>query len=147
MQALIDKVPALIVARPSYEWLAIAVLALHLLWILWVIFGFLVTRQRQVLTGLHIISLLYGIGIYVGNWYCPLTLLEQHFQRQAGIEPYSGGFLIHYLETLVYPDVPPALLTTCAIAVCVANLSVYVARYRSVTKGRCSEPSQVETPL
>jgi hypothetical protein len=39
----------------------------------------------------------------------------------------SGEFLLHYLDALVYPDIPPLLLTLCAIAVCLFNLGIYPA--------------------
>jgi Protein of Unknown function (DUF2784) len=112
-----------------YEILAGVVLALHLLWILWVILGSLLTRHRALLRWFHIISLVYGIGIEVGPWPCPLTLVEQWLQGKAGITPYSESFLVHYLEAVVYPDVPQGLLVWCASAVCVFNLGIYGRRF------------------
>jgi hypothetical protein len=114
-----------------YEVLAAAVLAAHLAWILWIILGALLTRRRRVLAWAHILSLGYGITIEIGPWPCPLTLLEQHLQSRAGMMPYRQSFLVHYLEALVYPDVPAALLTGCAVAVCLVNLCVYVVRLRN----------------
>jgi hypothetical protein len=61
---------------------------------------------------------------------CPLTLTQQLFEQQAGTGSYHGAFLAHYLDRLVYPDVPEAALVTVAVAVCVLNLSVYVWRYQ-----------------
>ena len=114
-----------------YRLLAVAVLALHLAWILWVIFGALVTRHRPVLRWFHIFSLVYGIAIEVLPWPpCPLTILEQYLEDRAGVTPYHGSFLVHYLEAVIYPDIPLLLLISCAVAVCVFNLGVYVLRYR-----------------
>ncbi len=78
---------------------------------------------------LHILSLIYGIAIEIGPWPCPLTLLEQWLEQRAGKTPYSEGFLIHYLQTLVYPDVSQTLLVWCACAVCVFNLGIYARRF------------------
>jgi len=110
--------------------LAAGALALHLLWILWVIFGCLLTRRRRFLAWFHVVSLIYSIVIEVGYWPCPLTWAEQWAQAKAGIAPYEEDFLIHYLEAIVYPDVPYALLVACAVAVCVFNLTVYAVRLR-----------------
>jgi len=82
------------VASGSYSALATAVLFLHALFILWVIFGALLTRSRPILRWLHIASLIWGILTEVLPWPCPLTLLENWLEGRAGIEPYQGGFLL-----------------------------------------------------
>jgi len=113
-----------------YHALAIAVLVIHLLWIVWVIFGVFVTRRRPFLRAFHILSLVYGIFIEVAPWPpCPLTVLEGWLETRAGIEPYHQPFLVHYLEAVIYPDIPILLLVGCAVAVCVFNLGVYIVRY------------------
>src|SRR5579872_1427809 len=81
----------------------------------------------------HILSLLYGIAIETGPWPCPLTLAENYFLQRAGIAPYREPFLVHYLEAVVYPDVPPVLLTWCAVAVCGFIVGIYVRRFRHRT--------------
>lgn len=112
-----------------FEILEGLVLGLHSLWMVWVSLGWLATRRRTLLRWLHIISLIYGIGIEVGPWPCPLTLLEQWLQERAGIAPYPESFLVHYFQELVYPDVSQTLLVWCACAVCVFNLGIYVRRF------------------
>jgi hypothetical protein len=109
---------------------AVGVLALHLGWILWVIFGCLVTKGRPRLAALHVVSLLYSIAIETGPWPCPLTRWEQAAQARAGLTPYEQDFLVHYLEAVIYPGVPPALLAAAAVAVCAFNLAVYLWRWR-----------------
>jgi len=113
-----------------YRILALATLVLHLVWLVWVLCGWLATRGRPVLRWLHIGSLVYGILISVAGWLCPLTHAEQYFRRRAGVAPYEQSFLEHYLETVVYPDVPPALLLWGGVLVCVGILGVYIARFR-----------------
>lgn len=109
---------------------AVGILALHLAWILWVIFGCLVTKRRPRLAALHIASLGYSIAIETGPWPCPLTRLEQAAQARAGIAPYQEDFLVHYLEAVIYPRVPPSLLAAVAVTVCAFNLGVYLWRWR-----------------
>jgi uncharacterized membrane protein len=113
-----------------YSIAAAGVLGLHLLFILWVVFGVLFTRRRPLLRWLHITSLIYGILLEVLDWSCPLTPMENWLRGQAGFSTYHGGFLLHYLDALVYPDVAPSFLVLCAVAVCLFNLGVYVARFR-----------------
>ena len=59
-----------------FEVLAELVLLVHLLWILWVILGWRVTRNRRLFACLHIGSLFWGIAMEVGPWPCPLTITE-----------------------------------------------------------------------
>lgn len=108
--------------------LAGLVLAIHLAWILFVIFGALWTRGRPWLTGFHIASLIWGVIVDAGPWPCPLTLTEQWLEAHAGMQPYSGSFLLHYLDAIVYPNVPVWLIVGFAIAVCGVNLLVYLVR-------------------
>ena len=109
--------------------LAVMVLALHLAWILWVILGALWTRDRPVLAALHLASLIWGIVVEVSPLACPLTGAEQLLETKAGVDPYSGGFLIHYLDQLVYPNVPESLLVSCGVVVCAFNLLIYLRRF------------------
>ena len=114
----------------SYLALSETVLGLHLLFILWVAFGALVTWNRAFLRWVHIVSLAYSILIEVLPWGCPLTILEQALERRAGMTPYQGPFVLHYLDATVYPDIPQTLLVVCGVAVCLFNLGVYVRRFR-----------------
>ncbi|HTW56879.1 MAG TPA: DUF2784 domain-containing protein [Terriglobales bacterium] len=109
-----------------YLALAECVLALHLAFILWVVFGVLATRRRPLLRWLHISSLAWGILVEITPWPCPLTLLENWLERKAEVVPYQGGFLLHYLDKVVYPDISPRLLTMAGLAVCAWNLAVYL---------------------
>ena len=108
-----------------YRTLTSCVLVLHLLFIVWVIFGAFLARSRRALRWLHIACLAWGILVEVLPWPCPLTLLENWLESKARVEPYQGGFMLHYLDKLVYPDISPWLLTVAGLAVCVLNLAVY----------------------
>jgi Protein of Unknown function (DUF2784) len=111
-----------------YSTIAAAVLFLHALFIVWVVFGALLTRSRPVLRWLHIISLIWGILTELLPWPCPLTLLENWLELKAGVAPYQGGFLLHYMDKLVYPDVSPTVLTMAGVLVCAFNLAIYGRR-------------------
>jgi hypothetical protein len=55
---------------------------------------------------------------------CPLTWLENWLESLAGVQPYQGGFLLHYLDALVYPDISGTVLMTAGVAACLLNLGV-----------------------
>jgi len=108
-----------------YSALAIFVLFLHAVFILWVVFGALLTRERPILRWLHIASLVWGILTELLPWPCPLTVLENWLEGKAGVEPYQGGFLLHYLDKLVYPDISGTILTVAGVIICTLNLAFY----------------------
>jgi len=122
------------VSSGVYISLAGVVLLLHLLFLGWIIFGVILTRSSPVLKKLHVASLFWGILIEVSPWTCPLTYLENWLEQRAGVEPYQGGFLLHYLDRLVYPNISPILLTSAGVLVCVVNLTFYSRQaYRNRT--------------
>ena len=106
----------------------ILVLALHLGFILWVVFGALLTRGRPALGWIHIASFVWGLLIEILPWTCPLTFAESWLEQRAGLAPYQGGFLLHYLDALVYPNLPAWLLTVAAGVVVAVNVAVYWRR-------------------
>ena len=116
------------IAPNVYSGLAVCVLFLHMLFILWAVFGALLTLSRPVLRWLHIVSLVWGILTELLPWPCPLTVLENWFEAKAGVQPYQGGFLLHYLDKLIYPDISASALTVAGVLVCVLNLAVYGRR-------------------
>ena len=115
------------------EVLAAAVLTVHLAWILWAIAGTLWTRGRPWLTAFHVLSLIWGIIVELGPWPCPLTLAEQWIESRVGMNSsshvWTGGFLAHYLEAVIYPDLPEWLIAGFGVAVCVFNLGIYGWRF------------------
>ena len=116
---------ALVPGSGFYSALAVSVLLLHALFIVWVVFGALMTRSRPVLRWLHVVSLVWGILTELLPWPCPLTLLENWLERRAGIEPVQGSFLLRSLDKLVYPNIPATALTIAGVVICIFNLAFY----------------------
>ena len=119
-----------------YSAVATAVLLLHVLFILWIIFGAAFTRARPALQALHIASLIWGILIELLPWTCPLTSVENSVEARAGVQPYQGGFLQHYLDALVYPNISPTVLTVAGVIVCLVNLTIYARRFWDAHQAR-----------
>lgn len=110
--------------------MADGVLAAHLAFISWVIFGAIFTRGRPWLAWVHLATIVYGIIAETMALVCPLTLAENWCEARAGVAPYHGPFLLHYLDAVVYPNIPPTFLVAGGVAVCVFNLALYARRYR-----------------
>lgn len=118
------------------RFVAVSILVIHLIWIVAVIFGAPFTRGRPVWTGLHIGSLIWGIIVEAAPVSCPLTLLEQHFEARAGMATYQGSFLMHYLDALIYPNLPYWVVGGVGVFICAVNLAIYGRRYREWRKRR-----------
>ena len=101
---------------------------------MWVVFGTLLTRSRSILRWLRIASLIWGILTELLPWPCPLTLLENWCEAKAGLVPYQGGFLLHYLDKLVYPDISATVLTGVGVTICALNLAFYAVPKLRVDK-------------
>ena len=50
------------------------------------------------------------------------------FKAIARRHSHHGAFLLHYLDAVVYPNIPPNLLVLGAVAVCSLNLWIYTRR-------------------
>lgn len=88
----------------SYRIGADIIMLLHILFIFFVVFGSLLALYRKWIIWLHIPVVLWGVAIEVIGWICPLTPLENALRRAAGQDGYSGGFVEHYLISIIYPD-------------------------------------------
>ena len=127
---------AILLPHDFYRALAVAVLFVHALFIVWVVFGALLAYRRPVLRRLHIASLVWGALVELLPWPCPLTLLENWLEARAGVEPYQGGFLLHYLDKLVYPDISAFTLAVAGLIVCALNFAFYAGQMWTTHLGK-----------
>lgn len=96
--------------------LADAILVMHLLFVLFVVFGLVavylghVFRWRWVRRRRYRIVHLLAIGIVVvQSWLgviCPLTRWEMALRAEAGADVYAGSFIQHWLQALLYYSAP-----------------------------------------
>ena len=115
-----------------YALLADAVLILHGLFILFVLFGGLVVWRRPRLAWLHLVSVAWAVWVAWAGWICPLTPLENALRRIAGQAGYSGGFIEHYLLALIYPDgLTRGVQIGLGVFVALLNLGVYALLLRA----------------
>lgn len=109
-----------------YSFLADLLLVLHLCFILFVMFGGLLVLRRPWLWRLHLPAVAWGFLVQYFVWICPLTVWEVRLRRMAGGDAYAGGFIEHYLEMLIYPDISPDLHILLAFILVLFNLPVYI---------------------
>ncbi len=112
--------------------LADAVLVLHGLFIVWVIFGGVAVIGQPRWAWLHLPAVAWAVWISWSGEVCPLTPLEQSLRRAAGQAGFEGGFIEHYLTAAIYPHGLTAnmqmLFGALVLAVNVALYGVAVAR-------------------
>jgi hypothetical protein len=86
------------------------VVAIHFTWILFLIGGAIIGRRVRWVMWVHVAALGYSVLLQLFSWICPLTYLEFWLRNRGERETYSGSFIGHYLEKLVYMEVPRGLL-------------------------------------
>lgn len=87
----------------GYGLAADLLLVLHLLFIVFVLFGGGLCLHRTYWAWLHLPAMLWGVWIEWAGWICPLTPLEVHFRALANQQGYEGEFISHYLLPVLYP--------------------------------------------
>jgi hypothetical protein len=110
-----------------YRALADAVVVIHLLFIIFTVLGALLLLKWPKLMILHIPCAAWGVIVQVArNGVCPLTPLEKYFRELGDQAGYAGGFVDHYITSLIYvSDPPPWLHVALGIGVFVINATVY----------------------
>lgn len=102
--------------------LADAILIVHVLFVLFVVFGLVAVylgyflKWRWVRNRVFRILHLMAIGIVaVQSWLgviCPLTVWEMALRAEAGADSYSGSFIQHWLQSLLYYQAPEWVFIT-----------------------------------
>lgn len=117
-----------------YRILAELVVLLHFIFILFNLLGGFLVLWRKWLVFIHIPSAIWGSFIVILGGTCPLTPLEKTLRIAGGEESYSGGFILHYLIPLIYPQgLTREMQITLGYIAIVINILVYiyvVYRYR-----------------
>lgn len=121
-----------------YSVLANTVLIVHGLFIGFVVFGGLLVLRYPQLMWLHVPALTWGATVVSMGWICPLTPLENTLRHMAGQQGYSGGFIEHYLMSVIYPDgLTRRTQILLAAVLIIGNTTVYsllVHRFRHPPK-------------
>jgi hypothetical protein len=86
-----------------YRAAADVVLAVHLLFIGFVVGGVFLAWRWPWVIWVHLPAMVYGALIEFVGFTCPLTPLQDYLLRRGGETGYRGGFISHYLIQVIYP--------------------------------------------
>ncbi|MFH0765430.1 MAG: DUF2784 domain-containing protein [Calditrichota bacterium] len=112
-----------------FSLLADIVVATHLIWIGFLIFGALIGRKIRPVMWLHLGSLVFSVVLQINYWICPLTHLEVWLRGKSG-GAYSGPFIQRYVERLVYLNVSRTAVFVGTVVVIAGTLLLYRRRLR-----------------
>jgi len=123
----------------SYKIFADAIILVHFLFILFMLLGFLLTgyalvfRQKffdwWLFRSLHLLGIFYVSSLSILGKYCPLTILENGLRlRYEASSVYSGSFIVHYLEKLIYPDVNPLVIQISTVFLAIFTIVVFIIK-------------------
>ena len=107
------------------------IVILHLLFIVFAMFGGLLVIKWPRLVWLHIPVVAWGALTEFLGLICPLTPLEIWLRQQAGVDSYQGGFISHYLVPLIYPPgLTPGMQWLLGGGLVLFNILIYAWVYR-----------------
>src|SRR6185369_4162210 len=86
-----------------YRLLADLVVVLHLAFVLFVLFGGLLTWWKPRIAWVHVPAAAWGAVVEFSGWLCPLTPLEQWLRLEAGDSAYRSDFIGQYILPVLYP--------------------------------------------
>jgi hypothetical protein len=118
-----------------YKILADIVVLIHFLWIIFLFLGALWGIKNKAVRIFHLSGLAFAFIIQVFGWYCPLTYLEVWLR--SGHDPsltYTGSFIVHYVERIVYIELSRYLIFVLTLVLCGLNLRLYSRKKRSLLK-------------
>jgi hypothetical protein len=110
----------------------------HFIWIIFLITGAYWGRRHRWIKRIHITGLLFAFAIQIFGWYCPLTHLEVWLrQMHDSSQSYGGSYIIHYVEKVVYIDVPPGVIYMMTVFLALISGWLYLYKPRgSVNRKR-----------
>ena len=109
-----------------YSAVANLLMIVHFWFILFVILGGLLLFWWPRLVFVHLPTAAWGVMIELNHWICPLTPLEQSMRRAAGQDGYTGGFIDHYINPLIYPEgLTPQIQQILGVSVLLLNAVIY----------------------
>ena len=109
-----------------YRILADAVVIVHLGFIVFVMAGGFLAFFFPKIVWVHLPCVVWGIVVELAGYVCPLTPLENYFRGMSGDGRYSGDFVMHYIEPLIYPEgLTREIQVVLAALVVLVNVCVY----------------------
>jgi hypothetical protein len=93
------------------------------------IFGAFWGVRNRIVKILHVAGLVFALILNVFGWYCPLTHIEVWARlRHDPSLAYTGSFIIHYVEELIYVNLPRSSLLLITFLLCGFNAGYYLKK-------------------
>lgn len=131
-----------------YRSAADVVVAIHFLFVVFVVLGGLLALRWPWVARVHVPVVLYGAAIEFVGFLCPLTPLELWLRRRGGEAGYEGGFVEHYMTAALYPaGLTRQIQIALGASALLINAVIYAALWRrwrknrALTRGRASRDS------
>ena len=114
-----------------YLLLADVVAFVHLLFVLFVIFGALFVLRWPWMLWIHGPALLWGLIVEFTGVTCPLTPLESRLRLTGGEAGYGEDFISHWLLAVLYPEfLSRGVQFVLAGLLLVSNIGLYLWLWR-----------------
>ena len=132
-----------------YKILADLVVIIHFAWIVFVLWGFILTVyssisvyffsagkdrakaffDRWIFRTVHVAGIVYVAVLTVLGKICPLTTLENILRRQYNPElTYPGSFVMHYIQKLIYPEANFLIFVVPTMIIAIFSIVMFVIR-------------------
>lgn len=122
----------------AYHIIADIILVVHLGWIIFMLYGFVLTIRafwrpafwdRWLFRSIHLGGIIIVAGLEILGKYCPLTLWENALRhRYNPANDYPGNFILGYIDKLIYPDVSPLVYLLPTYGIAIFTLVMFVVK-------------------
>jgi hypothetical protein len=109
-----------------YLFAADAILLLHVLFVAFVVIGLALILTGKVRNWswirnpwfrlIHLAAITVVVVQSLFGLICPLTTIEMFLRSRAGDTVYSGSFISHWLNSILYYQLPPWIFVLCYMA-------------------------------
>lgn len=118
--------------RMWYSLLADLIVVLHFSFVLFVLFGGLLTVKWPHVMWVHGPALAWGSLVEFTGLVCPLTPLENRLRMMGGESGYHGDFLSRWLLPVLYPDfLTPGIQIALGCLLLALNVTIYAWIWRT----------------
>jgi hypothetical protein len=129
-----------------YHFLSQCVVALHLTFVLFAVFGGLFLFWRRWFIWIHVPSAIWAVLTEWMGLTCPLTHLENWLRIKAGDVEYAGTFVMQYLYPILYlENLTRNVQVILGATALLANLAIYTGVLIFLKKKCAFQSIQKET--
>lgn len=107
-------------------WVADQVVVIHFFYILFLVLGPLLSLRWPRIRKIHLAAIGLAVLIQGFAFLCPLTALEIWLRGGWAARGGEPGFIVRYIEPIVYPGFSQATITTLTFLLAVVTVLLYL---------------------